>query len=119
MQADLALSTSFTGEDDIDTNKQFIPLERDTRFNLGEDDIGEVAQYMGPSPPGWSEPHRYVCLMWQQPEGVTGDKIREEMGWGAARDGKIGAWERVRFDQAGFEERFGLGEVVAGNYFVC
>ncbi|KAK4640938.1 hypothetical protein QC761_000130 [Podospora bellae-mahoneyi] len=119
MQADLALSTSFTGEDDIDTDKQFIPLERDTRFNLGEDDIGEVARYMGPSPPGWSEPHRYVCLMWQQPEGVTGDKIREEMGWGGARDGKIGAWERVRFDQGGFEERFGLGEVVAGNYFVC
>ncbi|KAK4176462.1 phosphatidylethanolamine-binding protein [Triangularia setosa] len=119
MQADMALSTSFTGEDSVDMEKQFIPLEKDTRFNLGEDDGGEVARYMGPAPLGWSEPHRYVCLMWQQPEGVTGDRIREEMGWGRSRDGKVGAWERVRFDQGGFEERFGLGDVVAGNYFVC
>ncbi|KAK0726551.1 phosphatidylethanolamine-binding protein [Apiosordaria backusii] len=119
MQADLALSTSFTGEDGVETEKQFVPLEHDTNFNRGKDDEGEVARYMGPSPPAWSEPHRYLCLMWQQPEGVTGDRIREEMGWGRRKDGKIGAWERVRFDQGRFEERFGLGEVVAGNYFVC
>ncbi|KAK4194346.1 phosphatidylethanolamine-binding protein, partial [Triangularia verruculosa] len=119
MQADLALSTSYMGDDNVEAEKQFIPLEHDARLNLGEDDEGEVARYMGPAPPGWSEPHRYVCLMWQQPEGVTGDRIREEMGWGRNTDGKIGAWERVRFDQGGFEEKFGLGEVVAGNYFVC
>lgn len=74
-----------------------------------------LAPWVRPGPPGISAPHRYVFLVWEQPEGLTEERIRKEMGWGE----QVGLMARMRWNQSGFEGRFGLGDVVGGNWFVC
>ncbi|KAK0643784.1 phosphatidylethanolamine-binding protein [Cercophora newfieldiana] len=106
LQADMTLATGEMGADE-----EFIRLQG--RSREGE----EVAGYMGPAPPPWSGPHRYVFVVWEQPKGVDGGKIREELG---LQEGEgVGMVGRLRWDLEGFERRLGLGRVVAGNYFVC
>ncbi|KAK4442458.1 phosphatidylethanolamine-binding protein [Podospora aff. communis PSN243] len=107
LTADLTLANEMNIPED-----GFIPLEGPSSGSEGD-----VVPYMGPAPPAWSTPHRYVFMMWEQPEGVTGEKIREEMGLDAEEG--VGMMGRARWDQEGFERRWGLGRVVAGNYFVC
>jgi phosphatidylethanolamine-binding protein (PEBP) family uncharacterized protein len=74
-----------------------------------------VVHWAPPAPPGISAPHRYVFLLWEQPEGLTDEKIRQQMGWGTV----VGLTSRARWDQAGFEARFGLEDFVGGNWFSC
>jgi len=112
MQADLTLATD---ELDPESADEFIPLQPAAE----EDGVGTgrpVAAYMGPAPPGLSSPHRYMFMMWEQPAGVTGERIKDELGFG--EDG-VGLMTRMRWDQEAFERKLGLGRVVAGNYFVC
>lgn len=112
MQADLTLAAD---ELDPESADEFIPLQPAT----GEDGAGAsrpVAAYMGPAPPGLSSPHRYMFMMWEQPAGVTGERIRDEVGFG---EEGVGLMTRMRWDQEAFERKLGLGRVVAGNYFVC
>ncbi|KAK0714476.1 phosphatidylethanolamine-binding protein [Lasiosphaeris hirsuta] len=99
LRADLALATAEVNPDD-----EFIRLEDAEEGSV----VGRkpVASYLRPSPPPVGGPHRYVFMLWEQPEGVTGEGIKEEMGY--AEGG---------LDE--FEKRLGLGRVVAGNYFVC
>ncbi|KAK1780237.1 phosphatidylethanolamine-binding protein [Copromyces sp. CBS 386.78] len=78
-----------------------------------------VVGYMGPKPPGVSSPHRYVFLCWEQPGGVDGKKVREVLALDNEEGEDVGMATRVRFDEEAFERNLGLGEVVAGNYFVC
>ena len=119
LQADLSLSLSTAA---LSPSDDFITLEAPT----SDPSRGEVAPYMGPAPPGLSSPHRYVFMLWEQPDGVTVERIREEMGFeteagegGGGFGGGAGLMSRVRWDQERFERRLGLGRVVAGNYFVC
>ncbi|KAM7193955.1 Phosphatidylethanolamine-binding protein PEBP [Naviculisporaceae sp. PSN 640] len=122
IQADLTLAT-----EDIDPDDEYIPLEATSPpagiyGNVGKS--GEVVDYMGPSPPPTSAPHRYMFMLWEQPGGLTGEKICEEIGIGKNQGsgelhGDMGMMGRARFDQEGFERRLGLKRVVGGNYFVC
>lgn len=121
VQADLTLAT-----EEIDPDDEYIPLEAATPPSSIHGDVcnsGEVVDYMGPSPPQTSGPHRYMFMMWEQPPGLTREKIREEVGIGDHGDGDLhgdmGIMGRVRFDQEGFERRLGLERIVGGNYFVC
>lgn len=104
--------TLATGE--MSPDEEFIRLQPMT--TSGEDEE-EMATYMGPAPPAWSSPHRYVFMCWEQPDGVTGEKIREELGLDEGEG--VGMMGRLRWDLESFERRLGLGRVVAGNYFVC
>jgi phosphatidylethanolamine-binding protein (PEBP) family uncharacterized protein len=70
-----------------------------------------VADYAGPAPPPPSASHRYVFMLYEQPEGFNAKKY-------APADGKkMGLWPRVRYDLAAFENRAKLGPVIACNYF--
>jgi len=75
----------------------------------------QVVPYVGPGPPKPSAPHRYVFTIFAQPEGLDAAKVKTALGL----DGRgTGLLPRIRWDQAAAEKRIGLGEVVAGNYFV-
>lgn len=110
MQADLEL---LPPKDKDWDSAEYIPLVHDRRLRGDEN----VAGYVGPSPPPFGRPHRYMFVLWQQPTGINAERIREEFGFND--DGSIGVMDRVRWDQDAFEKKLGLGKVVAANYFVC
>ncbi|KAL0472554.1 phosphatidylethanolamine-binding protein [Neurospora intermedia] len=137
LEADLRLVT-----EELDADEGYIYLTADEEEEEEEEEAGgrsegishsvtrgerrrtkPVVGYMGPKPPGVSSPHRYVFLCWEQPEGVTGQKVREVLGLNNGEGGEegeeVGLAKRVRWDQEGFERMLGVGDVVAGNYFVC
>ncbi|KAJ3199465.1 hypothetical protein HDU82_000388 [Entophlyctis luteolus] len=70
--------------------------------------------WAAPEPPPMSGPHRYIFLLWEQPEGMTAETARESLGF----QGNIGALARTRWDQEAAESKLGLGKAIAGNYFV-
>ena len=71
-----------------------------------------IANWIGPEPPPGSSPHRYVFLLYEQPEEFEVHRYTSEGGK------EMGIWGRVRFDLDGFAREIGLGEVVAANYFL-
>jgi phosphatidylethanolamine-binding protein (PEBP) family uncharacterized protein len=77
---------------------------------------GPAAPWIPPKPPRISGPHRYVFLVWEQPEGVTQETVRQMMGWAKEN---VGLGQRVRWDVEGFVRKIGLREIVAGAWFVC
>lgn len=89
-------------------------------FRLGHDETGSavlktdapfVSNYIPPSPPPYSGAHRYLFLLYEQPEGFDGTKY-------APADGaEMGIWGRVRFDFDGWASEVGLGEALGGNWF--
>jgi len=66
--------------------------------------------WAGPGPPPGSAPHRYVFMLYEQPEGFDSEKLGLVEG--------AGIRARMRFDLDGFEKKAGLGKAVAGNWFV-
>lgn len=71
-----------------------------------------IASYLGPAPPPVSAPHRYIFVLYEQPEGFDVSKY-------APAEGKeFGMWGRIRFDLDGFEKENGLGPLVASNYLL-
>ena len=70
--------------------------------------VPPLASYHPPRPPPGSSPHRYVFLLYEQPEDFDRQVDRKP----------IGLSDRPRFDYNGFLERTGLGEVVAVNYYL-
>lgn len=70
-----------------------------------------VANYAGPGPPPGSGPHRYVFLLYEQPDGFEVSK------YAPAGGKELGITGRMRYDLAGFEKKAGLGSVVAATYF--
>ncbi|OQE14878.1 hypothetical protein PENSTE_c032G03549 [Penicillium steckii] len=83
------------GTSSLDTNKPF------------------VANYIPPSPPPGSSPHRYIFFLYEEPEGFDYKKY-------APPDGKnLANWHRIRFDFDSWGEKIGLGPVLAFNYFKC
>ena len=70
-----------------------------------------VANYAGPGPPPGSGPHRYIFLLYEQPEGFDVSKY-------APAGGKpLGLMGRMRYDLTKFEKEAKLGPVIAANYF--
>ncbi|KAI8624347.1 PEBP-like protein [Xylariaceae sp. FL1651] len=65
-----------------------------------------VVPYIGPGPPKPSAAHHYVFMVFEQPQGIDAAKV------------KVGMMARMRFDEEGYEKKIGLGEVIAGNYFL-
>ncbi|KAJ0419300.1 phosphatidylethanolamine-binding protein [Aspergillus carlsbadensis] len=64
-------------------------------------------------PPPGTAPHRYVFMLYMQTPGAGVPEPRKLKGRPRSRLG------RMRFDVKGMVGELGLGEVVAGNYFVC
>jgi phosphatidylethanolamine-binding protein (PEBP) family uncharacterized protein len=70
-----------------------------------------VADYIGPAPPPFGGPHRYIFFLYEQPADFDGKKY-------APPDGKsLSNWLRMRFDLDDFEKKANLGPVLAVNYF--
>ena len=70
-----------------------------------------VAHYMGAAPPPMSAPHRYVFMLYEQPDDFDAKKY-------APADGKkMGIMPRIRYDLGTFEKETQLGPVIACNYF--
>ena len=68
--------------------------------------------YAGPAPPPGSSPHRYVFLLYEQPEGFDMVKFASPGGK------KVGILPRIRYNLKAFEEKANLGPVLACNYFL-
>ncbi len=73
-----------------------------------------VARYAGPQPPKPSAAHRYVFMVWEQPEGMDVDKARTVLGL----SNEPGIPARMRWDQELCEKKLGLGQCLAANYFL-
>ncbi|KAJ9264368.1 hypothetical protein DTO212C5_7203 [Paecilomyces variotii] len=74
-------------------------------------DTPVIANYARPGPPPGSGPHRYVFLLYEQPEGFDVTKY-------APAGGKpVGVRRRMRYDLDAFEKKANLGPVIAANYF--
>lgn len=76
-----------------------------------------LASWLAPAPPGFSAPHRYMFLVWEQPKRVSGDQVRAKLGLDEG-EGEAGLWGRSWFDVEGFVEKLKLGEIVAGTWMV-
>ncbi len=74
-----------------------------------------VIPYAGPGPPPPSAPHRYVFLVWEQPENITTETGRKALSLPETP----GVTSRMRWDQPAFEKALGLGEPLAVNYFTA
>lgn len=75
--------------------------------------VQPIADYRGAGPPLGAAPHRYLFLVYQQPERFDAKKF------GQLQEGqKAGIPKRVRYDLAGFVREAKLGEPVAGQWFV-
>lgn len=70
-----------------------------------------VSDYAPPGPPPFSPPHRYVFLLYEQPEGF------DVKAHAPAEGTKMGVWARMWYSLDEWEKRAGLGKVVAANYF--
>jgi phosphatidylethanolamine-binding protein len=83
----------------------------DGTTNLVAGDAPFIADYAGPGPPPPS-PHRYVFMLYEQPEGFDPAKFVPPGGK------KVGIRPRMRYDLKAFEKEAKLGSVVASNYFL-
>ncbi|KAI4602842.1 hypothetical protein KJ359_008062 [Pestalotiopsis sp. 9143b] len=70
---------------------------------------GPVTEYLGPGPKDDSKPHRYLFLLYREPEGL--DLKKEDVG------GEEFV-ERRSFKPAQFAEKFGL-KLVSANWMTC
>jgi phosphatidylethanolamine-binding protein len=71
-----------------------------------------IANYIGPSPPSGSGPHRYIFCLYEQPEGF------EAANYAPPNGKEYGMWSRIRFDLDAWEKGLGLGSAIASNYFL-
>ncbi|KAK0712559.1 phosphatidylethanolamine-binding protein [Lasiosphaeria miniovina] len=68
--------------------------------------------WVGPGPPSISGPHRYVFLLFAQPDGLDAAKVKSLLGINGT-----GLWPRVRWDEEAAEKKLGVGELLAGTFF--
>lgn len=85
-------------------------------FMTLETEARSVIPYAGPGPPPPSAPHRYVFMLWEQPASVAG---ADEVAQALSVPAEPGLTARIRWDQPLFEQKMGLGEPLAVNYFVA
>jgi phosphatidylethanolamine-binding protein (PEBP) family uncharacterized protein len=72
-----------------------------------------VANYIGPAPPRISAPHRYLFLLYEQPEGF------DLAAYAPAGGKNLRTLNRMRYDFDAWAEKINLGHPVAFNYFTC
>ena len=72
-----------------------------------------VVDYAGPGPPPGSGPHKYLFLLYEQPEGFDGKKFGQP-----AEGQKFPMLKRMRYNFDGFLKDAKFGEIVAANWFV-
>jgi len=75
----------------------------------GGSDIPSLVSYHPPGPPPGSSPHRYVFLLYDQPENFDGKTVATK---------PFSMSDRIRFDYKALLEKTGLGEVVATNWYL-
>ncbi|KAI0491166.1 PEBP-like protein [Xylaria cf. heliscus] len=73
-----------------------------------------LAPYLPPGPPKPSSAHRYVFLVFEQPKALDAAKVRSLLG--LAEEVKLTS--RLWWNEEAFENKLGLGEVLAGNYWL-
>ncbi|KAI1157875.1 PEBP-like protein [Nemania serpens] len=73
-----------------------------------------LVPYIGPGPPKPSSAHRYVFMVFEQPPSLDAAKTRSLLGLAA----EVKLTSRMRWNEESFEKKLGLGEVLAGNYFL-
>jgi hypothetical protein len=71
-----------------------------------------VANYIGPAPPPKSAPHRYVFILFEQPNGFDTQK------YAPAGGAPLSLWPRIRYDLDAWQKTAKLGEPLAVNYFL-
>jgi phosphatidylethanolamine-binding protein (PEBP) family uncharacterized protein len=88
-------------------------LSRDEKSGAAvlKTDAPFVVNYIPPAPPLASGRHRYVFLLYEQPDGFEGKKYAPPHGR------LMGVWARVRFGFDGWAKEVGLGEAVGGCWF--
>lgn len=74
-----------------------------------------ILPYLAPAPPPMSALHRYLIMLWEQPEGWVTEDVKSELKLAA----QPGMMARVKWDEEGFEKKLSLGTVLAGTLFVC
>ncbi|KAF9735407.1 hypothetical protein PMIN01_06812 [Paraphaeosphaeria minitans] len=72
-----------------------------------------LTSWLPPGPPRFSAPHRYIFLVWEQPENMGREEVRVTLGLGQEESG---LWGKIRYDTEGFVEKLKLGEIVAGTW---
>lgn len=98
LQPGLHASSSTSGQRDVELDSS------STRF---------VADWAPAGPPPGAAPHRYVFLLYNQPDGFDGKKF----GQPAAEGEKFGMLKRMRYDFGKFVKEAKLSDPVAANYF--
>ena len=83
----------------------------DGKITLTATDVPFVANYLAPAPPPLSPAHRFVFLLYEQPNGFNGSK------YAPAGGANLGNWHRMRYNLGAFEKEAKLGPIVAANYF--
>jgi hypothetical protein len=71
-----------------------------------------IANYAGPAPPPGSAPHRYVFLLFEQPDAFNGNRYAPTGG------APVGIWPRMRYDLDTWQKTAKLDEPLAVNYFL-
>jgi phosphatidylethanolamine-binding protein len=66
-----------------------------------------IANYIGPAPPPFGGPHRYIFFLYEQPAEFDGEKYAKV----------VGNLQRMRYDLDAFEKKAKLGPALAVNYF--
>lgn len=70
-----------------------------------------IANWIPPSPPPGSAPHRYTFFLYEQPNGFRPEELTPP-------DGKnLSNWHRMRFDLDEWARKHRLGPILAFNYF--
>lgn len=82
---------------------------------MGELDLSApfVANYIPPSPPPGSSPHRYTFYLYEQPAGFETEK------YAPAGGKELGNMGRIRYNLDSWAKEISLGPVLAFNYFTC
>lgn len=83
----------------------------DGTTNLISGEAPFMVDYAGPGPPSFSAPHRYVFILYEQPDDFDYAKYAPKGGK------KVGIPPRISYDLKAFERRAKLGPVVAVNYY--
>ncbi|KAL6250773.1 hypothetical protein RBB50_003076 [Rhinocladiella similis] len=70
-----------------------------------------IVNWIGPEPPPGSSPHRYLFLLYEQPDGFS------SKDFGFPEGKPVGLWARIRWNLATWEKKAKVGEPVAVAYF--
>jgi phosphatidylethanolamine-binding protein (PEBP) family uncharacterized protein len=87
------------------------PQISDGVTKLLSSDTTWIVDYAGPGPPPGSAVHRYLFLLYEQPEEFDPQK------WAPPKGKSVSPLNRMRYDLGAFEKKIGLGPVLAANYF--